>query len=245
MRDFLDAVRRHLSFSRQEWVGLIVTTLVFAVIASFTQWGGTAFDAAEGVRNLAIAIIICGTGVFIHHLGQKLAAIRMGLTAEIKVWWYGLLGGLLITLISNGAAQVYVASGVFIHHLPIQRLGRFRYHAGVWEWAKVALWGPLACVLFAGFIKSIQLWLMPFNQVLVDQVFTFNMLYAAYCLLPFPPLEGSRIFYASRSLYVFAFATFVSYLSMIALLGYYSYLIALTVGTAAVIAYYFMFERSA
>ena len=243
LKSYVDALRRHLSFSRQEWLGTVITIAVFALIASFTQWGGETFDASEGIRNLFIAVIIVGSGVLVHHLAQKLTAIQLGLKAEIKLWWYGLLGGLLVCLASNGAWTVYLASGVFIHHVPLQRVGKFRYYAGVWEWAKVALSGPLANVLLAGFIKTAQVWLELFNPVLVDQVFTFNLMYAAFSLFPIPPLDGSRVFYASRLVYVFCFASFVSYVAMIVLVGVYSYVFALLIGLASLIAFYYLVER--
>ena len=80
-------------------------------------------------------------------------------------------------------------------------------------------------------------------SALAHNFFVFNLWFAALNLLPIPPLDGSKILYSSRLLYVFLIITLLAYTAFAYFLHFYSYVIALLIGIVAWILYYVVFEK--
>ncbi len=243
--EWKDRIKRYLKFRKEEVKDIVVIILVFAFIVSFREWGKETFDALEGFKNLFNAIIIMTLTVLVHISGQKIASLYAGYETEFKIWWYGVVGALILCLISKGNIWFLAAGGVFLHHLSAHRLGAFRYGVSMKAVGMVALMGPLANILLATFVKTIELWfpLIPVNTVLIQKVFIINWAYAAWSLLPIPPLDGSRLLYSSRLRYFFVFGAIVSYVLLIYFFKIYSYIWALVFGVIIWLIYYIIFER--
>jgi len=76
----------------------------------------------------------------------------------------------------------------------------------------------------------------------VHNIFLFNLAFAAYSLLPIPPLAGSRILFHSRMIYALALGTFASYAILITL-RVYSFIYAVIIGILVWLIYYIWFEK--
>lgn len=243
-RNYTDKVKRYFPFTQQEIKDFIIILVLFAFIHSFNKWGDVQFDFGIGIQNYAISLIVVGTALFIHHAGQRLAAAKYGLKAEQKLWWPGLLFGLIVVMLTRGAVQLFFASGLFIHTLKAHRLGQFRYQTNVSTYATVSLWGPLANILFGTFIKTLELWTpLAINAQIVQSIFVFNLWFAALNMLPVPPLDGSRVFYASRLIYAFVAGAIIGYVGLIYFFNIYSYIYALIIGIIVWLTFYLFFER--
>ena len=134
---------------------------------------------------------------------------------------------------------------MFLSHQPLLRIGRFRYSTTIWEYGIVSFFGPLAVILFVTFFKTIELWL-PFHilpVMITSSLFKFGMYYAVLNLLPFPPLDGSKLLYSSRLTYAFLFGTVFGYVMLFLLAGIYSYIFALVIGGLFWLAFLIFFER--
>jgi hypothetical protein len=245
IRTNIDRIKRYFWFSSEELKGFIIVCLVFAFMMSFNEWGVDKFNVFEGIKNFIIALIIVTISVFVCEAGHRIAGLIIGFKVESKMWWPGLLIALLILLLSNGALKIYVGFGIFIHHMAAHRLGKFRYGLNVKALGFTALAGPLACVIFGGLIKTIQLYFpyIPLNAAIVDKIFFFNMIFAAISLLPIPPLAGSRLLFYSRLWYAFIAGTLLGYAFLIAFVGTYSYIWALLIGGLTWLLFYIFFER--
>jgi len=245
--DLKDKIKKYFRFSKEELKGIFIAILVLAFIISFKDWGsGDDISVIAGLFNLIVAIIIVAITVFIHIAAQKIYALHVGFKADFKMWWYGLLIGLIIIFISRGKIWFLVAGGVFIHHMTAHRLGHFRYGTNVKEFGLVALAGPVANLLFATFSKSLQVNFHVFSpeNVLINRIFLLNFAYAAYSFLPLPPLDGSRIFFQSRMTFMFMFGLLIGYVILI-LFNIYSFIWAFIIGVTIWLSYYLLFERKA
>ncbi len=241
LENFLDKIKRYFWFSRTELNGFLLTVIVFAFIYSFNKWGVAEFSAGIGLKNFFIGILLCGFSLFIHHAGQRLMALKLGMKAEQKIWWPGLILGLVLAFLSKGRIEMYAASAVFITLLPKHRLGGYRYRESVSTLAKTALAGPVLNIILATTAVLLN-WFGVLPQTISQPIFLFNLYFAAWNLLPIPPLDGSRIIYYSRLVYVFLVSSLIAYIVLISLFNVYSYIWAIIIGIICWFLFLYFFE---
>lgn len=241
--DLIDKIKRYYKFTPSELRSLAIVILVFAFIISFRDWGiGDVFDPKVGLLNFFNAILIVALSFLVHISAQRIWALATGFRHEFQMWGIGLGIALILTFVTNGRAWLIIPGGFIVHHLAGHRLGWFRYGINYWAIGLIAFAGPLASILFAIIFKSISGF--AFNA-LIQKVIIFNILYAAFSMLPIPPLDGSKIYFGSRMLYFFALpgivaAAFLLYAGIaIWIAAFSSFLIALILW----ILYYIFFEK--
>jgi len=242
MRNYIDKLKRYFWFSQEEHLHFWIVVVGLALIFSWNNWGGTTFDATTGVMNFGIALIFLTLTVFAHHAGQRMMALALNFKAEQRIWWYGLIGGLMLAVISGGKIQFLAATGTLAYILPAHRLGAFRYGPNIGSISKIVLMGPLFNIFFAGLVKSLQ-WLGLLGGY-ADALFTLNLWFAAVNLFPIPPLDGAKVFFHSRLTYVFIAVTILSYVFFINAFNLYSYIFALLTGCVGWLLFYIFFERN-
>lgn len=228
-RNFVDKVRRFCPPTRDEIVGFAVSVFVLGFVLSFNWWGEAAFDPVVGVWNLFGGVLLAAVALFVHHIVQRVMGVQFGFRVEQSVWWYGLLGSLILVFVSNGAIQLFAVTGTFIHPLERHRIGKFRHKPNLREYAKICMAGPLGNILLGGLAITLS-WMHLLPEAFAQSVFSFNLAFAAWNLLPFPPLDGSRIMFQSRLVYSFLFGTIASYAFMVYVLNVYSYIFAILIG---------------
>jgi Zn-dependent protease len=242
-RSYIDTVRRYFWFSGRELRALCIVIFVFAFIFSFREWGDETFDLMIGLGNFFRALLIVALVVLIHETGQRLAALKVGFRTEVKIWWYGIIAGLILVLLSRGKLMFVAATGMWIHHLAVHRLGYFRYGPNVQAFGVIAMMGPLANIAAATFVKFLQvnLHVIPATSVFAQKFFFFSWLFAVLNLIPIPPLDGSRLLFWSRLTFAFVFGAIAGYLVLYSL-GIYSYILGLLIGGAVWLGFYVFFE---
>ena len=229
--NYKDKLSKYFWFSNEEWKAFIITVLVGALIYSWNSWGDVQFDAAQGVKSLIIAIFLVALAVFVHHAAQRMFALTLGFKVEHKLWWYGLIIGLMLAIPTGGSSIFFffAASGTLIHLMPIHRLGAFRYGPNLATFSKIAFAGPFASALLA-YLAKLLIALDIVSPSAGHRFFMLNAMFALMNILPIPPLDGSRIFFSSRAEYLFVFLAFAAF----AFIGYafqiYSLTAALLVG---------------
>jgi len=189
---YIDRIKRYFALSKTEWKSFFLLTVIWALMLSFTKWGETSFDAALGFRNLLLAVIIVGVSVFVHHAAQRLMGLSYGYRIEHRIWWAGLLGGLLALLLSNGRILIFAASTMHAHFMPIHRLGAFRYGPSTRQIGASAFTGPIVSVIFGFLMYAI-------SPTVFADLLRFNLLFAVYSMIPIPPLDGILVFIGSNS----------------------------------------------
>lgn len=200
--DFIDKVKRYYMFTGTEIRGMIISILVLAFIVSFRDWGASEFDLTSGLINYGIAVLIVGVSLLIHNSGQRLWSLAIGYRTEYQMWTIGLFLGVVLAFITNGKFWLLIPGGFMLRHLVGHRLGWFRYDINIWGTGLIALAGPLATLLFLLSLKIIGIYIA---SDIIYKLIAFNVVLNVFSMLPIPPLAGSKIFFASRMLYAFAF----------------------------------------
>ncbi|MEM4282324.1 MAG: hypothetical protein QXU88_00845 [Candidatus Woesearchaeota archaeon] len=230
-----------IGFSKEELKDFFVVILVLAFIASFNEWGEEVFDFGVGIKNFVISLVVVALSVGLHHLAQRWWADREGLIPEHRVWWFGLLIGLLLVFFSNGKIKWYAATALYLRHT-LSRIGRVPYYPKATQIGIVTLMGLLANAVLVLLARVGQPLL---GQALANKLFYFNILFALLSLLPIPPLDGSRVFFASRPIYVFAFLSISAYLLLAYVFGTISIMWSVIIGMVGWLIFQLAFERGA
>ena len=171
------------AFTNEELKNIIVSILVMSVIFwvyvfSFPDYTG-----------FFIALIIVFFSFFLHEMGHKFAARRLGCMATYKLWPTGLLIGVITIFFGMmGFGFAFIALG-FVEILPYS-FGRWGFKVARLtpkDFGLISLTGVGINVLLAVFFKM-------FPDPLFQNLSYFNGLFALFNLLPIPPLDGSKIF---------------------------------------------------
>ncbi|MBI4143279.1 hypothetical protein HY487_00175 [Candidatus Woesearchaeota archaeon] len=242
--DYIDKVKRFYKYTPYEVRGILISILVIGFIISFKEWGTKSFDLALGLFNLLNAVLIAALSILVHDTGQRLWGLLIGYRVEFKMWTFGLVVALILAFISNGSLWLIIPAGFMIHHLAGPRLGWFRYGLNYFGQAMIALAGPLFSLMLIILLKILSVFSA---NPLIEKAIIFNVIYAITCLLPIPPLDGSKIYFGSRMLYAFALpAMVVSSILMITNVPIFiALVISFLVAIVLWLTYYISFENRA
>lgn len=242
--DYIDKVKRFYKYTPYEVRGIVISILVIGFVISFKEWGKVTFDVGEGLYNLFNSVLIAALSILVHDIGQRLWGLMIGYRVEFKMWSFGLIAALVVAFLSKGSFWLIVPAGFMIHHLAGPRLGWFRYGLNYFGQAMIALAGPLFTLMLIILLKVLSVFS---SNPLIEKAIIFNVIYAITCLLPFPPLDGSKIYFGSRMLYAFALpAIIVSAILMVTDVPIFlALVISLLVGIALWLIYYISFENRA
>jgi len=244
--DLIDKVKRYFKFSRDELVSIIITILCLTFIIGFNDGRETTALDSFWFYHLFISLIIVAITVFVHLGGQRIIGLHSGFRIEYKLWWYGLILGIIITLVTRGSVWILLPGGIFLHHLAVHRLGYFRYGTNTLAMAMTGLAGSVSNILLATIIKTLELWFgFPVSSSLfLSKLIIFNWIYALFNFIPIPPLDGALILFRSRLTFAFIFGTIAGYAVLI-LFGIFSFILALIIGGLFWLIFYLVFEKGA
>ncbi|MFH1642012.1 MAG: hypothetical protein ABIC04_03875 [Nanoarchaeota archaeon] len=204
--NLIDKIKKYYKFSPKEVRSIIITILVLAFIVSFGDWGpGEEVDLVYGLINLVNSVLVVTLSFLVHISAKKIAALHVGFRAEYNMWSFGLILGLMIVFLSAALGKpiwILLAGGVMLQHLAGHRLGYFRYGVDYYQAGWTAMAGPLSNIFLAIIFKALSGVIV---NGLILKAITFNLLFAFYNVLPFPPLDGSRMFFGSRMVYALSF----------------------------------------
>ncbi|MFQ5620746.1 MAG: hypothetical protein ACE5FT_02805 [Candidatus Nanoarchaeia archaeon] len=172
---------------------LAVVIFVFALISTFNQWGTEEFSAVIGITNLLWTMLAIGLSFMLVDAVRRLWVLSFGMQYELRVSWYYFGIGLLLTAISGGGLKVFIGPTFWLKAAPGQEHGRYWRRTAISDFAYVGLLGIIVHFLLADLaVIGYFSWL---PQIAVDNMITFNLIYAILAILPIPPLDGSKIFY--------------------------------------------------
>jgi len=167
-----------MQFSKKEIRDLLVAWIVLSVILSKLN-----------LSFFPVSFIAVGTAFVCHELAHKYFAQRYRLFAEFRLWKQGLLFAVGIAVISLGNFIFAAPGAVYIYGFQINNEQN----------GKISLAGPMLNLIIAtGSIILDFIYpgtrLFPFLAIINGYLGFFN-------LLPFPPLDGSKIISWRRDLY--------------------------------------------
>lgn len=232
--DVVDKTKRFSRFTPAELRNVVVTIVVMAFIVSFRNFN---------IINIFDALIIVALSVLVHLFAQRITGLTVGYLSEYKLWTFGLLIAVIIAFISNGAVWLLIPGGIIVHHLEGHRIGFHRYGIDILGVGLIALWGSVASMFLAILFKILY---AAFPLALLQKGMMFNIGFAIFTMLPIPPLNGSRLFFGSRMIYMFSLASILggSALLITKLPVIISVIGALLIGLICWLVYYIFLEKN-
>lgn len=236
MSELFDRIKLHFWPTKNEWKDFLMACLVLGFIFSFNQWGTEQFDVLTGLKNWLIAFLIALISVGIHNTAQRVLGLKMGYKSEHKLWWPGLIAGIVIAAITEGQFKFLAGTYLMLETVPLYRLGLQRKEIRVDALGWISFTGCLANLLLGAIGYGL-------GGEALGKLVSFNLWFALFNMLPFPPLDGSRVFYASRMLYAFLAGTFLAYTLLAVFSQVHSIALSAIIGAGISLLFYFFFER--
>lgn len=178
-------------FSSVELRDLAISVFVLAL--AFSSWNFS-------LLPLTLFIIVI---VFAAHeiIGHKLVAQHFGYFAEYRMWPQGLL----LALVSSFFGFIFAAPGA-VYISPVRK--KFAFHvARITEKENgiISLGGPAVNIVL-GFALIVSAFAFPALAGLFSTAARISFWLALFNMIPFPPLDGSKIFSWSKPLWILAAA---------------------------------------
>jgi len=232
--ELLSRIKHDFGFSKDEVVGFLISAAVFGFIYAFRR-----FTLGELLSAVAFVLV----SIVIHVSVQKIVGLHYGVKVEYRVWWYGLLIALIVSLLSGGKVWwIIVPGGITCSLIARYRVGAFRYGLNYAMLSVVAISGPIASLAFGSLFKNLVLY-TPLGLPIFNDIYKWNLVYCLFTLLPIPPLDGHYSFFGSRNLYVLTAGSLFVYVLLILSAKIYSWIYAFIGGVLIWIIYYILIEE--
>ena len=225
--DYIDRVRTYGGFTFNELKWMLLSIAAMGFIVGFND-NRESFQLGLWLSNLLVSIIIVAVSVFFKEAAKRLYGLSHSFRVEYRHWYYGLIAGLVLAIVSNGKIFFLATGGIVMHMLRTHRLGKFRYGLSYNTLGMSSMMGPLASALLAVTAKA----LVFLPEPLVRKIIIINMALALSNMLPIPPLDGSNVFFAIRPAYFFALGALMGIFAL--LLHPWFSLMASIIGSVAI-----------
>ena len=174
---------------KKEIKDLTVSALVLALAFSIMFSGGL-----RALHSLLIlfpmSLITVSVGFVFHELAHRFTARRFGCFAEYRMWPFGLL----LAVFFSFFGFIFAAPGAVMIR-PRMDLWGFRAMPSKRENGLISIAGPFANIVLAG---TFLLLYLPFTCWMFLLGARINTWLALFNLLPFPPLDGGKVFFWSK-----------------------------------------------
>jgi Zn-dependent protease len=136
-----------------------------------------------------VALIGIGAGFIFHELAHKGVAQKFGYHAEFRLWKMGLIIAVASAVLSFGRFLFFAPGAVYT---------QANKYPDPKEEGLISAAGPVANLIMAGLF-----YLVSFYGEVLEMVgifgFQINLWLAAFNLVPFPPLDGVKIFRCNKA----------------------------------------------
>lgn len=170
-------------------ISIIVLGFMFsAALSNFQVEQNTPFV------NFLTAMLIVGPALLFHELAHKIMAQRYGCKASYVLWPMGVIFSVMLTILTAGRIIFAALGAVMISTSYTTRLGYRFIGLSSEELGKIALSGPFTNIIIA-VVSYAFIWV---NPQIIQAMITINLIVALFNALPFPPLDGAKIFSWSK-----------------------------------------------
>jgi len=177
-------------FSKKEIRDLLISVFVLALVFSSFR--------LELIPTTIFLVII----VFIsHEMSHKFLAQHYGCSAEYRMWTFGIILGLISALLPGGL--IFAAPGA-VYIYPYKKKFAFRVaRLTKKQYGLISLVGPLINIII-GIILALISFYFPLELFVLTARISFFL--ALFNLIPFPPLDGSKVLNWNTKVWVLAIA---------------------------------------
>ena len=185
-------------WSPGEISSILIAWLVLSVAITYQNFLGL-FTGGGSLEIVVAGFIATATGFIIHEMGHKFVAIRHGYVAHFRLWMWGLLLTLFIVVFSGGGIVFGAPGAVYIAPAAVAYYGydaTIRPRDPEQENMIISAAGPGINLAFAITFLSL-FFLVPlgsFLSTIAEFGFLLNAGLGSFNMIPFPPLDGSKIF---------------------------------------------------
>lgn len=170
-------------FSRVEITHILISILVLTVAFSFWITGGIIRNQDFNIIIKSVPYAFAGvlTAFFVHEVSHKFIAQKLGLWAEYRMYPLGLILALILSVFTG---WVFAAPGAVM----------FMGGSKSYENGKIAVAGPLANIIIAS--AALPLYIVFYESTiapLIGFICLINAFLGTFNLLPFGPLDGTKI----------------------------------------------------
>jgi Zn-dependent protease len=177
------------SFSAIEVVHILasVVTIAFA----FTLFKPEGFNPEQ----FAIILIAVGSAFVLHEIGHRTVARSYGVHSEYRAWTWGLCLAIAMAFATQGSFVFAAPGAVYI-------FGRVTREQN----GKISIAGPATNLLVA--LAFLALFLAtPYKELCATAAYV-NLVLGAFNLMPFGPLDGTKIYAWNAKAWAALFALF-------------------------------------
>ncbi len=208
MRPFkISEMRFTITELRDIALSVFVLGLLFTFGDRFDTWN-------EVIINFLISTLILGLSFVLHELGHKFVAQSYGAQANYTIWLPGLIISMVIGISSGGRFIFFAPGFVAISTTLMSRFGFRHVLLGENEAGQISVAGPLTNIILLFLFKIFSPIIPP--AIWIPMVI-INAWLALFNLLPVPPLDGSKVFFWRRDLWIVLFG--ISILSLFFAVG--------------------------
>ncbi|MDP1729212.1 MAG: hypothetical protein Q8L27_03360 [archaeon] len=199
--------------SKKEVGVIAISIILFSLLLVFN-------NQKISYNEIPKSLILVSTIILISIFAKKITALKLDMEIEHKVWnfqryWVttgsklpfplpmGILFPTLLAIISGGWIKFLTFMQFESKALPskvAKKYGSKRFsNVSEWDDALIGFYGILAIMILATLAK----YLMSFDFFQFPELSKYALYFAAYNMIPFSKLDGNKIFFGSRPLYVF------------------------------------------
>lgn len=185
-----------MKFSAQELKELAISALVIGFVFAWIMKGVPLVRGTNFFMVFIIMLIAVGAAFIFHELAHKAVAQRFGCWAEYRMWDTGLIIAFFLAItigfVFAAPGAVYIQSG---HAVITRRENGLISVAG--PAANLVLALLFLMLTFAGGIFGLLGWIG----------FRINVFLALFNMIPFPPLDGSKVMEWDRKVWAVVVVT--------------------------------------
>ncbi len=205
--------KRALSFNREELlnIGLAVGALTLAFTIMWLEPLASGWSTRSGTDIaiiLSFSFVAVITGFLMHEIAHKVVAVRYGLWAEFRANFRGLM----LAIFTAMFGIVFAAPGAVMIAGPVNKEQNGR----------ISVAGPLTNLGFGGGFFIVLVVLVKFATgvswiltSLAMQIVFVNLILGTFNMIPFPPLDGSKIWWWNKPVWAGMLVTFVVLLAAV------------------------------